>query len=89
MLEKMGYEPLPTPSEPHESPISNPDLAREFPLILTTGSSLRQFTHSRYRTSPKYLKMYAEPLAEAHPDTPVEQGIGDGEMVFLETKRGA
>jgi len=36
-LEKLGYDPLPYFAEPGESPYSTPELAREYPLILTTG----------------------------------------------------
>ena len=34
VLEKMGYDPLPYFKEPGESPISTPELAKEYPLVL-------------------------------------------------------
>jgi len=48
-LEKMGYDPLPFHEEPEESPISTPDVYREYPLIMITGR-LRNRLHSQYTT---------------------------------------
>lgn len=33
-LEELGYDPLPVYKEPAESPVSRPDIANEYPLIL-------------------------------------------------------
>ncbi len=48
-LEKMGYDPLPHHEEPAESPVSTPDVYREYPLIMITGR-LRNRLHSQYGT---------------------------------------
>lgn len=37
ILARHGYDPLPVYREPAESPVSRPDLAKDFPLVLTTG----------------------------------------------------
>ena len=37
VLEKLGYDPLPFYEKPPESPVRTPDVAKDFPLILTTG----------------------------------------------------
>ena len=37
ILEKHGCAPLPVYSEPFQSTLSTPDLAQEFPLIMTSG----------------------------------------------------
>ena len=39
-LEQLGYDPLPHYVEPPESPLSNPELTREYPLVLTTGGRI-------------------------------------------------
>jgi hypothetical protein len=49
ILEKLGYDPLPHYEEPPESPVSTPELAREYPLILITGARFRYMFHSEYR----------------------------------------
>ncbi|MBE9484261.1 MAG: hypothetical protein IMY74_05415 [Bacteroidetes bacterium] len=43
-LKDLGYNPLPVYREPVESPISQPDLAREYPLVLITGVKLEMYT---------------------------------------------
>jgi hypothetical protein len=43
-LEELGYDPLPVYREPAENPLSQPDLAREPPLVLITGVKLGMYT---------------------------------------------
>ena len=88
-MEDYGYPPLPTFEEPNESPISRPDLAEEYPLVLTTGAHVRYFTHSRYRNLPKLRKKMPEPLMEINTRTALDRGISDGDMVVVESSRGS
>jgi anaerobic selenocysteine-containing dehydrogenase len=87
-LEKLGYDPLPTYHEPAESPFSTPDLAKEYPLILTTGARVPIYTHSMFRNIPSYNKVYPEPKAEIHPETAEKYGINDGDWIYIESQRG-
>ncbi|MEM2142308.1 MAG: molybdopterin-dependent oxidoreductase, partial [Candidatus Thorarchaeota archaeon] len=48
-LLEMGYDPLPFHEEPAESPVSTPDLYRDYPLIMISGR-LRDRLHSQYTT---------------------------------------
>ncbi|MFC1968261.1 molybdopterin-dependent oxidoreductase [Chloroflexota bacterium] len=48
-LERLGLDPLPVYKEPPESPVSTPELAESFPLVLTTGYRSPLFFHSQYR----------------------------------------
>jgi anaerobic selenocysteine-containing dehydrogenase len=52
ILEKYGYDPLPNFQEPPESFLSTPELAKEYPLILTTGGRVQCYFHSEYRQVP-------------------------------------
>jgi len=88
-LEKMGCDPLPSYAEPAESPVSDPELARGYPLILMTGTRLMEYKNSRHRNLPRLRRRMPEALAEIHPQSAAKSGISDGEMVVLETKRGA
>ena len=88
-LEKMGYDPLPSYAEPAESPMSDPELARDYPLILTTGIRLTEYKNSGLRNMPKSRKRMPEALAEIHPESAAKSGISDGEVMIVETKRGA
>jgi anaerobic selenocysteine-containing dehydrogenase len=87
-LAEAGYDPMPVFREPAHSPMRSPQLAKEFPLILVTGARVPEYTHWQMRNVPKLRERAPEPIAELHPDTAKECGIGDGDMVLLETTKG-
>ena len=87
-LEEMGYAPLPYYEEPPESPVASPDIAREFPLVLTTGARIPCFFNSEHRQVEKLRKAHRHPLVEMHPSTAASHGIKDGDWVWIETVRG-
>ena len=87
-LEAWGYDPLPTYQEPPESPVSAPDAAAEYPLILTTGARNPFFFNSEHRQLPSCRKGARQPVAEIHPDTAAAHGIADGDWMWIETRRG-
>ncbi len=82
-----GYDPLPLFIEPSQSPVSTPELAKKFPVILTTGSRVPQYTHTQLRNIPSLRKEVPEPLAEVNPDTAKKYGIADGDMIVVETPK--
>jgi anaerobic selenocysteine-containing dehydrogenase len=88
-LEKLGQDPLPTHRESQESTVSTPDLAREYPLILTTGARIDRYLHSQLHNIPRLRRGVPKPTAEIHPRTAAEYGIADGETINVETKRGS
>lgn len=88
ILEKHGYDPLPFYQEPPESPVSTPDLADEFPLVLTTGGRSQYFFHTEYRQIRSLRKRDPEPLVEIHPQTAKHAEVQDGDWVWIETLRG-
>ena len=87
-LKDLGYDPLPEYLENPESPISTPELAREYPLILTTGARELEYWHSQHRNLPELRRRVPEALGEIHPNTAEKYGIRDGDMMVIETKRG-
>ena len=89
LLEKMGHEPLPTYTEPRESPISTPELFKEFPLTLTTGTREIEWYHSGHRHLDELRRRNPQPMAQIHPDTAAKYGISDGEPMLVETKIGS
>lgn len=88
-LQKKGYDPIPTYHEPPESPVSTPELAEKYPLIMITGGRVLPYTHSQYHNLPSMRKMVPEPVVEIHPRTAATYGIADGNMVTVETARGS
>ena len=88
-LEKFGYDPLPYYEEPPESPLSTPQLAKEFPYVLTTGARIPVFYHSEYRQLPKLRRGGREPRVEIHPDTAKAHGIAERDWVVISSPRGS
>lgn len=87
-LERYGYAPLPVYLEPSESPLSAPRIAARYPLVLTTGARTLGFLHSRFRNVPSLLNRAPEPYVEINPLTAGGLHVADGEVVFVETRRG-
>jgi len=88
-LEKMGISPLPIYREPPENPVSTPEIAREYPLSLISGVRELEYWHTQYHNIPRLRKRSPEPIAAIHPDTAGKYGIGDGEMMLVETTTGS
>ncbi|GAB4246711.1 MAG: molybdopterin-dependent oxidoreductase [Thermoleophilia bacterium] len=88
-LEEWGYDPLPQFREPPESPVSRPDLVREYPYILITGARQPGFFHTENRQVSWLRELHPEPLVEIHPAAAAKEGIGEGEWVVIESARGA
>ncbi|RLC96494.1 MAG: nitrate reductase [Chloroflexi bacterium] len=88
-LKDEGHDPIPTHREPVQSPISTPELAREYPLLLVTGARMKEFTHSQLRMMTSMRRSAPEPFAEIHPAAARDNGIVDGEMIYVETRKGS
>ena len=88
-LEDAGLDPLPKYVEPSQSPISSPDLAKEFPLILISGARRPAFTHTQMRHVPQLRALEPEPFVEIHPATCKRYGVSDGELVRLSSRNGS
>ena len=88
-LEELGYDPLPSYSEPPESPVSAPDLLKEFPYILITGRRSMEFFHSEYRQHKGMRSRHRFPLVEIHPETAEEHNIREGDWVKISSPRGS
>jgi thiosulfate reductase / polysulfide reductase chain A len=89
VLEELGYDPLPFYEEPPESPVRTPEVTKDYPLILTTGSRVRPLFHSENRQLGIGMReQHPNPLMDIHPDTASKYGIVDGDWAWIETKRG-
>jgi anaerobic selenocysteine-containing dehydrogenase len=83
-----GYPALPEYVEPALSPVSKPEIAAEFPLVLT-NAKFTTFVHSQQRALPSLRKASPEPSADIHPDTASRHGIKNKQWMIVETPRGA
>lgn len=87
VLAQYGYNPLPAYEESDETPVSNPELARRFPLILGTGP-FKPDMKSCLRAIPSFMEKYPYPAVEIHPQDAGERGIESGDVVIIKTARG-
>jgi anaerobic selenocysteine-containing dehydrogenase len=87
-FEKMGLPAMPDYEESAWSPVSTPELSREYPLILISGGRTRTFYHSQHKQIEKLRKKYPFPLLQIHPQTAQKLSIVDGDPVYIETPLG-
>jgi anaerobic selenocysteine-containing dehydrogenase len=87
LFEKWGYDPIPVYYEPPETPYSAPELSKEYPLLFTSWHH-EGYRHSNNRQIASLRGMEPEPIVEIHPETARNLGIGDGDWVYIENKRG-
>jgi anaerobic selenocysteine-containing dehydrogenase len=67
---------------------STPELAKEYPLILSTGRHETSLSHTESRWNPHLLSLAPKPYLYIHPKTAARYGIGDGEYVKVESTAG-
>ena len=87
-LHAIGQDPLPSYVEPAASPLSRPDLAPDYPLVLTSAK-VTSFCHSQFRGIPALRRKAPDPLLEIHPKTAQARGIAEGDWLRIETPAGA
>lgn len=83
-----GLDPLPDHVEPAQSPYATPELARDYPLVLTTGRRVPVYYHSQHRNNPLQRKLFPHPQVELDPATAAARGIASGDWVWIETRTG-
>ena len=72
----------------HLPPAEEPDAS--YPLYLTTGRLLAQYqSGAQTRRIAHLCDMAPEPMAEVHPATAKRNGLSDGDLATLTTRRGA
>lgn len=88
LFKQWGEDPLPYYEEPPYSPYSTPELAREYPFVLTTGHRDYASFHSEHRQIKTLREMKQEAYCEINVDAAKRLGIIEGQMVVLENMFG-
>jgi anaerobic selenocysteine-containing dehydrogenase len=83
-----GIPAMPEYVEPALSPLSRPDIAGDFPLVLT-NAKFTTFVHSQQRALPSLRKSSPQPSAEIHPETALRYGVKNKAWMIVESPRGA
>ena len=88
ILASVGEDPLPYYLEPPLGPYARPDLAKDYPLTMTSGA--RQFTsfHSEHRQIARLREIHPWPTVQVNPVTAERLGIAQGSWVHVETPWG-
>ncbi|MFI5269282.1 MAG: molybdopterin-dependent oxidoreductase, partial [Chloroflexota bacterium] len=87
-LASKGYPGLPEYVEPALSPVSAPEVAAKFPLVLTNAKR-STYLHSQHRALPSLRKTEPNPTAEIRGETAATYGVADGDWIVIETPSGS
>jgi anaerobic selenocysteine-containing dehydrogenase len=84
------HSQIPTMQPLPEGYDETPELAKKFPILLTTGPRELNFPyfHSMLHHEPWLREIQQWPLVRIHPDTASQNGIQDGDWVWVETQWG-
>jgi anaerobic selenocysteine-containing dehydrogenase len=88
MATEIGDDALPYYGEPYIGPYTTPDLYKEYPVILMTGTRNIYYFHSEHRNIPKLREMQPDPLVEINDEWGKEQGFRDGDWLWIENNIG-
>ena len=88
-LEKAGYDGLPIYEEPYWSPVSTPEIAKDYPLILTSGGRSKNYTHSQGRLLKILRDREPDPRLQIHPRDAKARDILEGDWIEITSPVGA
>jgi anaerobic selenocysteine-containing dehydrogenase len=86
VLRGLGFEPLPKYAEPVQSP-SSPEAA-SYPLVLSTGSRVPYYTHSKLRDLPWLNQFMPEPVVRLNAADANARGLKEGDDVRVFNDQG-
>jgi anaerobic selenocysteine-containing dehydrogenase len=86
-MAKMGLDPLPCYTPPHEDPQTRPDLAARFPLQLLSPP-VPAFLNSTFVNVASLRQLAGEPTVEIHPADAAARQISSGQWVKVFNDRG-
>ncbi|NVM23362.1 MAG: IscS subfamily cysteine desulfurase [Desulfobacterales bacterium] len=88
ILEEHGYDALPVYSEPGEGPLSQAELAKQFPLVFNSGARSNVDLHALHHSIPELTKQQPVPTVMMNTADADRRGIRNGDFVYVKTKRG-
>ena len=88
VFEEFGLPAFPKYIGPAENEIDDPEVAAEYPIVLTTGGGFMPFHHSEHFNNPIIRYIKPDPYFTIHPDLALTLGIEMGDWCWIETRRG-
>jgi cysteine desulfurase NifS len=89
VLEDFGYEPLPKYVEPVEGPVSQPELAKNYPLVFNSGARPQTDFRSQHHGIKGLVEDHPEPVIEINTNDAEVREIKSGDLVAVHTPRGS
>jgi anaerobic selenocysteine-containing dehydrogenase len=87
-LGRQGLDPLAGYVPPRESPVSNPELAKRYPLAFISPPA-HHFLNSTFSAQPVFVRREGEPSLTVHPEDAAARGIREGQWVRVRNDRGS
>ena len=87
-LAAQGLDPLPDYIAPRESVLTNPALAKRYPLAFISPPA-RNFLNSSFANLPAFVSEEGAPKLDLHPTDAGPRGITDGDRVRIYNDRGS
>ncbi|MDG1022314.1 MAG: molybdopterin-dependent oxidoreductase [Emcibacteraceae bacterium] len=88
ILEEHGHNGLPEYQEPYWSPVSRPDLTKDYPFILTTGGRSKNYQHSQGRKLEMLRAIEPYPVMQINPIDAAKLDIKDDDWLKVSSPRG-
>ncbi len=89
VTETRTLEPLPVYNGPAESIAGTPDIAQEYPLVITDVHAYRLCNHSYYVSVPYLRELQPYPWIKINPATAKKYGLADGDWMKIESPHGS
>jgi anaerobic selenocysteine-containing dehydrogenase len=83
-----GHHPLPVYNPPGQSAENSPELFKEYPFTINTGSRLPMFIHTRTFRLPWAKALRPKPAADINPDDAARLGLKQGDAIKICTPKG-
>ncbi len=88
VFQEFGYPGMPTYLGAPENEVDDPEVAEEYPIVLTTGGGFMPFHHSEHFNNPIIRYIKPDPFFTINPELAEKLDIKDGDWCWIETRRG-
>lgn len=88
ILNDHGHNPLPVYNEPYWSPVSAPDIAADYPFILTTGGRSKNYQHSQGRKLQMLRAIEPYPVMQINPADAEKMNVKDDDWLKVSSPVG-
>ncbi len=88
ILQELGYPGMPTYLGCSENPIDDPEIAKDYPIRLTTGGGFMPYHHSEHFNMPYTRYLSPDPYFYINPELAEKLNIKQYDWCWIETRRG-